>query len=350
MSDPSSSHGGSSVSPPTPSDTWTHLTANPRSHCTLMLSSRRSRRRRGPRGQSLGDGRRERPPPPTGGQPGLRGPRRGTKGPGRPRGARPAPLRPPVVPHAPEPADQAGSGPPGPGARPGAAGYEVCLHATRPPVAVGTTGATVNDLLLAALHLALDRWNAAGSGAIAVMMPINLRPAEWREDVVGNLSLMAPVRSTAVDRRRPDRLVGEDDLARFAVGLLESSSLRKPASSNPQRRRVGLARRRLPLRLPHARGVKASRVGGRARRARRRRSGSFRAPSGNRAASRVPACGEVHPVDPGDQRSRHADRAPGSDLADEPVQFRRGSRLEQVEHLLEISRSRSAVFVRCSNP
>jgi len=65
----------------------------------------------------------------------------------------------------------------------------------------------VNDLLLATLHLAVDRWNGTGSGDIAVMMPINLRPPAWREDVVGNMSLMAPVRSTAADRRRPGRLV-----------------------------------------------------------------------------------------------------------------------------------------------
>ena len=45
---------------------------------------------------------------------------------------------------------------------------------------------------------------------------------------------------------------------------------------------------------------------------------------------------EVHPVDPGDQCSCHADRAPGGDLADEPVQFRRRSGLEQIEHLLEV--------------
>jgi NRPS condensation-like uncharacterized protein len=50
-------------------------------------------------------------------------------------------------------------------------------------------GATANDVLLGALAVAIRRWNGArdqGSGRIALMMPVNLRPKEWRFDVVGN--------------------------------------------------------------------------------------------------------------------------------------------------------------------
>jgi len=52
-------------------------------------------------------------------------------------------------------------------------------------------GATVNDVLLAGLAVAIGRWNeqhGRRSGAIYLMMPINLRPAEWRLDIVGNFA------------------------------------------------------------------------------------------------------------------------------------------------------------------
>lgn len=52
-------------------------------------------------------------------------------------------------------------------------------------------GATVNDSLIAALAVTVRRWNErhdAPAGTIHVMMPINLRPSEWRLDVVGNFA------------------------------------------------------------------------------------------------------------------------------------------------------------------
>ncbi|MEA2483954.1 MAG: hypothetical protein QOC55_1901 [Thermoleophilaceae bacterium] len=58
-------------------------------------------------------------------------------------------------------------------------------------------GATVNDVLLAGLAVAVRRWNEAhgdGVGAVYLMMPINLRPPEWRDDVLGNFASYVSVR------------------------------------------------------------------------------------------------------------------------------------------------------------
>jgi NRPS condensation-like uncharacterized protein len=65
---------------------------------------------------------------------------------------------------------------------------------------------TVNDVLLGALHLAIAGWNDAhGSpcGRIGVLVPVNLRPADWRHDVVGNLSLPERVHTSRFERRNP---------------------------------------------------------------------------------------------------------------------------------------------------
>ncbi len=78
-------------------------------------------------------------------------------------------------------------------------------HRTRDLVELGTPG-TVNDLLLAALHLTIDGWNAernAPCGRIGVLVPANLRPHEWRHEVVGNFSLPARVSTRPRSRRSP---------------------------------------------------------------------------------------------------------------------------------------------------
>ena len=65
---------------------------------------------------------------------------------------------------------------------------------------------SVNDVLMAALHLAVDAWNhdhGASAGRIGVLMPVNLRPEEWREDVVTNFVLMARVSTAAKGRGDP---------------------------------------------------------------------------------------------------------------------------------------------------
>ncbi len=63
---------------------------------------------------------------------------------------------------------------------------------------------TVNDLLLAAHHLTIAGWNAEHglpSRRIAVMVPVNLRPASWRGKGVGNFALPARVSTTPRSRR-----------------------------------------------------------------------------------------------------------------------------------------------------
>lgn len=64
--------------------------------------------------------------------------------------------------------------------------------------------ATVNDVLLAALHLTIAAWNAEhgiGCGRIGVLVPANLRPEGWREDVAGNFALPARVSTGRRSRR-----------------------------------------------------------------------------------------------------------------------------------------------------
>ncbi len=62
---------------------------------------------------------------------------------------------------------------------------------------------TVNDVLLAALTLTVASWNAdrqASCGRISVVVPANLRPASWSEEMVGNFMLMARVSTGRDDR------------------------------------------------------------------------------------------------------------------------------------------------------
>ena len=71
-------------------------------------------------------------------------------------------------------------------------------------------GGTLNDLLLAALHRAIDRWNQVhGQPAhrISTYVPVNLRPAAWRWEIMANLSLSATVSSLPEDRRDMGSLV-----------------------------------------------------------------------------------------------------------------------------------------------
>jgi NRPS condensation-like uncharacterized protein len=68
--------------------------------------------------------------------------------------------------------------------------------------------ATVNDVLLAALHLAIADWNeehATPCRRIGVLVPANLRPPEWRNEIVGNFSLPARISTSRRDRRSPVR-------------------------------------------------------------------------------------------------------------------------------------------------
>jgi NRPS condensation-like uncharacterized protein len=65
--------------------------------------------------------------------------------------------------------------------------------------------ATVNDVLLGGLALAVRRWNeyrqVPYAEAVYLMMPINLRPPEWRYEIVGNFASYVSVRIGAGDLR-----------------------------------------------------------------------------------------------------------------------------------------------------
>ncbi|MFN2616105.1 MAG: condensation domain-containing protein [Thermoleophilaceae bacterium] len=68
----------------------------------------------------------------------------------------------------------------------------------RPP------GATFNDVLLAALHLTIDRWNAEHDETarrISVTMPVNARPREWYWEMPGMYAILLSVATTPGQRK-----------------------------------------------------------------------------------------------------------------------------------------------------
>lgn len=84
------------------------------------------------------------------------------------------------------------------------------LHHASVPVPQRPSEGTVNDLLLAALHLAIAGWNTEQGTAcrrIGVLMPVNLRPPEWRTEVVTNFVSESKVSSTPADRADPRTLL-----------------------------------------------------------------------------------------------------------------------------------------------
>jgi NRPS condensation-like uncharacterized protein len=92
--------------------------------------------------------------------------------------------------------------------RPGFGFHTVRLPPGETAALVGAraAGATVNDLLLAALHLAIARWNGehgAPCGRIAIMTPVNLRPRERWHEIVGNFSSFVTVSTRPEDRTTP---------------------------------------------------------------------------------------------------------------------------------------------------
>jgi NRPS condensation-like uncharacterized protein len=104
-------------------------------------------------------------------------------------------------------------------------------------------GATVNDVLLAGLGVSIGRWNDrhdATAGPVSVMMPVNLRPAEWRCDVVGNFASYVSVRFAPRDRldlsaavsaaRARTREIKRRDAAGLVVDLLELPTATLPTA------------------------------------------------------------------------------------------------------------------------
>lgn len=65
---------------------------------------------------------------------------------------------------------------------------------------------TVNDILVAALNLTIAEWNddhGMGARRIAVMVPVNMRPSDWQQEVVGNVLLPVRVSTDPADRSSP---------------------------------------------------------------------------------------------------------------------------------------------------
>lgn len=75
--------------------------------------------------------------------------------------------------------------------------------ATTPTLTQRERGITINDVLLAALHLTVADWNRAHevpTDRVGVMMPVNIRPADRFWEVVSNLTSMVTVSTVPEDR------------------------------------------------------------------------------------------------------------------------------------------------------
>jgi NRPS condensation-like uncharacterized protein len=71
-------------------------------------------------------------------------------------------------------------------------------------------GATVNDLLVAALTKAIAGWNdehGQPARRISLLVPVNLRPKGWREDVVTNMVLETRILIKSEQQQGPRRLL-----------------------------------------------------------------------------------------------------------------------------------------------
>jgi NRPS condensation-like uncharacterized protein len=95
---------------------------------------------------------------------------------------------------------------------------------------------TVNDVLLAALVIACRRWNAEHgrlARRVSLSMPVNLRPPEWRTEIVGNFASYVTVSDGLADdlphalavMGRQTRAIKRDGLAGVVVDLLAGNAL-----------------------------------------------------------------------------------------------------------------------------
>jgi NRPS condensation-like uncharacterized protein len=94
--------------------------------------------------------------------------------------------------------------------KPGYGFHHVSLSPERTKALSGVEGGTVNDVLVSALHLAIAGWNddhAVPSNRIGVLLPVNLRPKEWWEEMAGNFSLNVRVATKPAERESPDAVL-----------------------------------------------------------------------------------------------------------------------------------------------
>ncbi|MGH3936360.1 MAG: condensation domain-containing protein [Pseudonocardiaceae bacterium] len=74
---------------------------------------------------------------------------------------------------------------------------------TTPSLVRRAPGTTVNDVLLAALHVTVQLWNSkhgVPTGRVGIMMPINVRPPDRLWDVVSNLTSNLTISTAPEDR------------------------------------------------------------------------------------------------------------------------------------------------------
>ena len=72
--------------------------------------------------------------------------------------------------------------------------------------------ATINELLIGALNRAVVGWNdehGRETGRVSLLVPVNLRPREWQQDVVTNMVLETRVATGRRDRRDPATLLAK---------------------------------------------------------------------------------------------------------------------------------------------
>ncbi len=94
--------------------------------------------------------------------------------------------------------------------KPGYGFHHVSLSPEKTKALGAVEGGTVNDVLLAALHLAIAAWNddhAVPSSRIGVLVPVNLRPKEWWEEMAGNFSLNVRVATKPAERESPQAVL-----------------------------------------------------------------------------------------------------------------------------------------------
>jgi len=94
----------------------------------------------------------------------------------------------------------------------------------------GGGGGATRDVLIAALHLTIARWNSGHEmpgRRIGVLVPVDLRPADLPEHLVANLSVNTRLSTTPRERRTPSTVLraitwhsGRDEATRTGISLI----------------------------------------------------------------------------------------------------------------------------------
>jgi NRPS condensation-like uncharacterized protein len=109
-------------------------------------------------------------------------------------------------------------------------------------------GVSVNDVLLAAFHLAIADWNGdhgERAGRINVLMPVNARPPEWFYEVVGMYALIERVETRSRHRTDPRSAVETVAEQTATIKRADGDPLYEALETIPSAAPVGL-KRQLP--------------------------------------------------------------------------------------------------------